>query len=67
MKKQNDFKINENENNRISDEELLNQIKIASHNLLSDEEIQDLYKLMKNTMNEIDKKEEKLKNEKHII
>lgn len=67
MEKQNDFKTNECENNRISDEELLNQIKIASHNLLSDEEIQDLYKLMKNTMNEIDKKEKKLKNEKHII
>lgn len=66
MKKQNDFKINENENNRISDEELLNQIKIASHNLLNDEEIQAVFNIMKNTMDEIDKEEE-LKKEKNVI
>lgn len=66
MKKQNDFKINENENNRISDEELLNQIKIASHNLLNDEEIQVVFNIMKNTMDEIDKEEE-LKKEKNVI
>lgn len=66
MKKQNDFKINKNENNRISDEELLNQIKITSHNLLNDEEIQAVFNIMKNTMDEIDKEEE-LKKEKNVI
>lgn len=66
MKKQNDFKINKNKNNRISDEELLNQIKIASHNLLNDEEIQAVFNIMKNTMDEIDKEEE-LKKEKNVI
>ena len=66
MEKQNDFKTNECENNRISDEELLNQIKIASHKLLNDEEIQTVFNIMKNTMDEIDKEEE-LKKEKNVI
>lgn len=60
--KKNNLNINTQKNDRISDEELFKQIKSKSHNLLSDDDIQIVFNILKNTMDEIDRNEELKKN-----
>lgn len=60
--KKNNLNINTQKNDRISDEELFKQIKSKSYNLLSDDDIQIVFNILKNTMDEIDRNEELKKN-----
>lgn len=60
--KKNNLNINTQKNDRISDEELFKQIKSKSYNLLSDDDIQIVFNILKNTMDEIDRNDELKKN-----
>ena len=54
-------------NERMTDEELYNQIIEKANYKLSDEEIQMIFKLIKGFQNEVDEKKEKQENQKDLV